>query len=183
VSDLLLDPWDAAAQGQSAIIDPWEKEMRSQASSVLPTAELPSAPKPSDHAPIPLVASDLIAKPSSVTHVASSSSTPSAPSSGQKESYAAYWIVGGGLLALGFLAWKYLLPQEEASDGPIEGLDDLVNYALPVSESAYMVVEEVKRNKTKSRVRFPESGAEVWIDAEDLLFESDAKKKGLKERD
>jgi hypothetical protein len=101
-----------------------------------------------------------------------------------------YLILGGIISALGYFAWRqhkaslYGMPEGGDGGGPVKGLDDLVSvqtYALPISDTKYAVVEEISRTKTKTKVRFPYSDAQIWVAPEDLVSEAEAKKQGLEE--
>lgn len=175
----LIDPWSSASQAASSeLIDPWDQAVAQQRASVLPTAALPSAQQPTPQPAAPYVATP--PAPTQITHTASSTSTPVTPVTPMST----YLVLAGVFGVLGYAAWK--LHQMGKPRGDVGGLDALdehgVNYALPISEKSYLVVEEIKRDRSKSRVRFPESGAEVWIEAKDLLFEAQAKEQGLQEK-
>lgn len=182
MSNDLLDPWGPTSSG-SDLLDPWDAAVQQQAHSILPTAALPSTPLPSE-APIPLVAADLnpLPRSSAVTHVASTTTVKETPAS-------TYWILGGLLGALGIAAWWYFRKDMSAEpEGGVDGLGDLdalktiASYALPVSEKHYFLVEEIGKSGKRVKVQFPESGAVISVDPEDLLSEKEARQQGLEER-
>jgi hypothetical protein len=184
----LLDPWgDAQARTATDLVDPWDAAVQQQSNSPLPTAALPAAKTPSADAPIPLMNNDLIAPPewTPPRQQTLPGVTIQVPAPVKTTPMSTYLILTGIAGALGYVLWRSM----KKNSGEVKGLDDLEEgglsemYALPVSETSYMVVEEVKKEKSKTRVRFPDSGAEVWIATADLLGEQDAKKQGLRERD
>lgn len=182
----LIDPWDVTAGQSAALIDPWDAAIQQQASTMLPTAALPSAPT-STEAPAPLVASDLNPAPQSPA------GQPAAPTVAKPEGtpISTYLILGTLLSGLAYLAWKYYGKDFGGGgepEGGVDGLGDLdalqsvSTYALPVSEKHYFLVDEVGKAGKKIKVQFPESGAVISVDPDDLLSENDAKKQGLEER-
>ena len=187
MSNGLIDPWNPSFTS-SELIDPWDAAVAQQQSSALPTAALPSTPLQTD-APIPLVASDLNPLPTSQVQ----QKTPAvAPSTQTKETpLSTYLILGTVVSVLGFLAWKYYRkdgddyaePEGGVDDlGDLDALENVATYALPVSEKHYFMVSEIGKSGKRIKVQFPESGAVVAVDPEDLLSVKEAEQQGLEER-
>ena len=181
MSDALVDPWDQANnQRTGELIDPWDAAVAQQSQATWPetqtqTAVMQPAPPVS---PVP--------SGSSIVHVPTPQVPAPAPTvtKGPPSEVKSYLITAGVLGGLAYVLWRFYL-KDHAGEG-VEGLDDLGDsHAVKINEARYVMVEEIERgtgrNSGKTKVKFPESGLEVFISNKVLLTENQAKAKGLEE--